>query len=166
MNESGSLFHCACLICPLSFLHQPVCSDTAAPPASSRLRSHMHHANKPQATPLLFFFSSSCPPLTTKSPQRLLPSGFLLQTPLRSELETTSTCCLFKFSHQSPAAFLLILRSPYPRRFTQPFSSPNHTPPPPTTSHLPPSFSEAEHIGVFHLRGPACVSVRARGSMD
>lgn len=100
----------------------------------------MHHANKPQATPL-FFFPSSCPPLTTKSPRRLSPSGFLLQTPLRSELETTSTCCLFKFSRQSPAAFPLTLRSPYPHRLRQPFSSPNHTPHPTPTNTNHQSFA-------------------------
>lgn len=30
MNKTSSPFHCACLICPLSFLHQPIFTDTTS----------------------------------------------------------------------------------------------------------------------------------------
>lgn len=31
MNKTSSPFHCACLVCPLSFLHRPIFTDTAPP---------------------------------------------------------------------------------------------------------------------------------------
>lgn len=37
MNKTSSPFHCACLICPLSFLHRPILADTNPTPTPPRL---------------------------------------------------------------------------------------------------------------------------------
>lgn len=134
MNESGSLFHCACLICPLSFLHQPIFSDTTAPPPSSRLAATCITLTNQG---LQSFFALR-PPLTTNSPRWLSPSGFDVIPSKASWTRHPPVVCL-----NSPACpfrvhktFFLTLSSPYAHRFSQPFSSPNYTPRPPC--HQPP----------------------------
>lgn len=43
MNETSSPFHCACLVCPLSFLHQRIFTDTTTPPPPLSLQWHTSH---------------------------------------------------------------------------------------------------------------------------
>lgn len=148
MNESGSLFHCACLICPLSFLHQPIFSDIVAPPPSSRLVATYvtltNHRLRGQRLTL----------------RRLSPPGFDVIGPV-----VCSNSPVPPFGVQKRAFSHCIPLSPHIQ--TTIFLPQLHYPPPPqTTSHLPPSFLGAEHIGVLHLSGPARVSVRARNSTD
>lgn len=148
MNESGSLFHCACLICPLSFLHRPIFSDIVAPPPSSRLAATYitltNHRLRGQRLTL----------------RRLSPSGFDVIGPVVCLNSPVPPFWAHKrtFSHCT---------SPIPTHSHNHFPPPTTLPPlPQTTSHLLPSFLGAEHIGVLHLSGPARVSVRARNSKD
>lgn len=108
MNESGSLFHCACLICPLSFLHQPIFSDIVAPPPSSRLAATYitltNHRLRGQRRTL----------------RRLSPSGFDVIGPVVCLNSPVLPFCVHK----------LPLHFPYPHTFRQPFSSPDYTIPP------------------------------------
>lgn len=46
VNESSSPVHCACLICPRSFLHQPIFTDTATPPTPSLTATYITLTNQ------------------------------------------------------------------------------------------------------------------------
>lgn len=65
----SSLVHCSCLICPLSFLHQPIFNDSAAPPPSSGLAAtYITLRNGEGGENGTWGFFASCPPQTSNSP--------------------------------------------------------------------------------------------------
>lgn len=103
MNKTSSPFHCACLVCPLSFLHRPIFTDTAPPTTTTT-------SSQPAATYItltnqrLRGFFSFCLAFTADiyfSESTVPVSGAENEYSLSkntSTLHLCITCCLFKSS--------------------------------------------------------------------